>query len=408
MKRNSSVLAAALCAMLLASCAPSESIPSDTTQPLETTIDTTPVFTEQSAYVTEATELIMTDADGEPITVTEPVDNVLPLSPDFTPLNISFDSTLYRFIELSDGIVCARNGGMVNGTYQYRLYFIDTANDTSHIVDLPPDHDILNIVIDDDDFLCHVFMGGWERYTEEEKITYAIADITWDFEAEIRENLGMEDFTFDYGGRRICEWDENIYDLTDGTKKVIVQGDAMLHDRDFDCKYMSFDMGIDDDRFLYRIAGYESMPGFGVYDYITDTCGVIEDSEDKAAIGVYDNEIYSYDTTWDSLGGRTIYVSDPDTLETKEYLTVIPEEDKDFFAEFFMSKSGKYIVADISNRYCYDVEVQRRLEVIETETGSVVNVYDLGDNNTLDCLAFVSDTQLLCSSNRKCYLLELE
>ncbi|MDE5859174.1 MAG: hypothetical protein K2H23_02095, partial [Oscillospiraceae bacterium] len=99
---------------------------------------------------------------------------------------------------------------------------------------------------------------------------------------------------------------------------------------------------IDENRFVYRTAGYESLPSFGIYDFSHGTATDVPDSRDLVPLGVHGGKIYSIKTAWDGFGTE-LYTTDPDTLETEFFMDCPIEIKGNDFVEYAMPESGSYI-----------------------------------------------------------------
>nr|MDE7289487.1 hypothetical protein [Oscillospiraceae bacterium] len=85
-------------------------------------------------------------------------------------------------------------------------------------------------------------------------------------------------------------------------------------------KWFDYKFQIDDDRFVYRTCGFESMPGFGYYDFTTGKAADFPDSEDFMPIGYHNGKIYAELTAWDGMCQGELRTFDTETLESKLFM----------------------------------------------------------------------------------------
>lgn len=169
----------------------------------------------------------------------------------------------------------------------------------------------------------------------------AIAIVRDDYTYEIADRT-TENAAFEHYGHHIAEWDLNIVD-TD-RDEVVVQGFAADEGEDeygFMTEAIYYEFPIDENRFVYRIGGYERLPGFGVYDFETGTASKVPESENLVPVGYSDGYIYAVKTVWDGFGTE-IYRTDANTLETEFYMNYTPVFTSTHVS-YVMPPDGSYI-----------------------------------------------------------------
>ena len=167
-----------------------------------------------------------------------------------------------------------------------------------------------------------------------------ISDIDSDFSAEF---IGGEKLAVSAGVHNISDVPYDIYDIDSG--KVILEG---FNDTETELglasKWFDYKFPIDNDRFVYRICGFESMPGFGYYDFTVGRAADFPNSRNFMPIGYHDGKIYAELTAWDGICQGELRTFDIDTLEAKMFMPQNQTSDK--FTEYFMSPDGGFIIAN--------------------------------------------------------------
>ncbi|MCL2020160.1 MAG: hypothetical protein FWG70_10455 [Oscillospiraceae bacterium] len=169
-----------------------------------------------------------------------------------------------------------------------------------------------------------------------------------------------------------------------------------------------FETQIDENRFLYTMIGYESAPGFGIYDFTTETYAHIPDTQQLFFMQSIDNNLYFF---YQEYGSETdsFYRLDSDTLELEKILDMkefIAEQNLPFSYPTFridkiyaaFSEDGKFITFAIYNgdRFDHDFETKYQIYVLDLSDNTVINTYYFESRNSTDASPqFMGDSLLL-------------
>lgn len=299
-------------ALLLCSCekAPEEQLSTTTSEeiiPVTATITTTPGATEAS------TEETILPAENEAVQL---------------PENIMFIETgYYGDFEILGNYLCCETYKNPNLAYDdrtsvIRFYDLD-AGALAGSVTMPDKTHINAIYKGEGDVLCNLVLekakndkGG--RYYEHSSATIFTdftCDIKQDGLTELETAVWQGGYSVVRKGLDLVEGKSNGYVLVEGYEE---EGDLY----GFKTRCPEYAFAMDKNRFVYEMRGYECVPGFGFYDFETNTDTFIPDSENHAPIGYRDGKIYSYETVWDGFP-QGLYATDIETLET-ELVTEVP------------------------------------------------------------------------------------
>ena len=189
------------------------------------------------------------------------------------------------------------------------------------------------------DVLCKQII--FDRISDESpENQYAVMTIYNDFTYDISDGYTVQNGSFECRGHNIAELEPDIVDADSG--EILVEGRTAESDIDFSGTRQIYYFPLDDNRFVYRTAGYESLPSFGIYDFSNGTATDVPDSRDLVPLGVHGGKIYSIKTAWDGFGTE-LYITDPDTLETEFFMDCPIELEMNDFVEYAMPESGNYI-----------------------------------------------------------------
>lgn len=225
---------------------------------------------------------------------------------------------------------------------QLRFYDIDK-NEQLAAIDLPEGFGAYEMITDiGGDALCRYVVSN-SVFDEESGVfnsDYATLTVHNDLTYDITDGYTRQDSAFRRCGHNIAETETDIIDIDSGA--VLVEGKAVTSDDDFSGTRQMYCFPADENRFVYRTAGYERLPGFGIYDFETDTATNVPDSENLIPLGVHDGKIYSVKTQWDGFGTE-LYATDTETLETEFFMDFPKELEQNDFVEYAMPESGEYI-----------------------------------------------------------------
>ena len=332
---------------------------------------------------------------------------------DFRKINIpEYISNLGELTAVSDKVICGVTGIIDNdGKCSHdQLGFIDISSGGFFLIPLPEGIEIRNIRKGSGDILCNV-EWYYRDYADDEYNTITgfhmcMVKIKKDYSFETYEDCSMSDIAFDFNGHKICQWAESIYDLSSGVEKRIVEGVPTESNVSKMGKYCSFLFGIDENRFAYKISGYESMPGLGVYDFSSGISTFLPDTENKNPIGTYNGKIFSVSSVLQTGCGSKIYVTDTDTMTTS-LLTDICESDGGTDVIISMSEDGRRIAA-IINRHNTDGTCTPELCILDSSDGHIIISYDISDlNKNWWDIKFIDNTTIIIEGNDS-YIMDIE
>lgn len=325
---------------------------------------------------------------------TEPSKEAMAELPD----NMTFMETGYfeDFIILENYICCVHPKDYVDFTSVLKFYDIETGKLVSSVT-MPDGARASATYKGTGDALCNITLiktiddkGG--RYFE-----YSFATIFNDFTCDISDKPLTElEASIKHGnyyiagkGVDLVEARSNGYVLVEGYEE---EGDLVGKKS----RYPQYWFAMDNNRFVYRMTGYECIPGFGFYDFETNTNTFISDSENLIPMGYHDGKIYSYETLWD---GRPqgLYATDTETLET----VLITEEPFEMGnrdrIEYHMPDNGEYIL--IYREWYTDEEYTDGHCAIykdDIETGEILSETELPAGlDIVRCVGYIDDNRIL-------------
>ncbi len=263
------------------------------------------------------------------------------------PENMMFIETGYwAQYEIIGNYLCCEARNNLNLAYEdqtslLKFYNLDTGT-LENTINLPDKTKIYAIYKGEDDVLCRCILekiisdkGG--RYSE-----HSAAVIYTDFTCKIKDELTELETSIKQGGHYIAHSGKDLIDVKEG--HVLVEGYREEEDLyGLESLTPSYAFPIDDNRFVYHMLGYESIPGFGFYDFETATNTLIPDSENYRPIGYHDGKIYSVKTVWDGFP-TGVYATDTETLETIAVIDESLVSDGREYTDFFIHPEGEYIL----------------------------------------------------------------
>ncbi|MCD7731431.1 MAG: hypothetical protein LUI05_08055 [Oscillospiraceae bacterium] len=261
------------------------------------------------------------------------------------------------------------------------------------------------------------FIGGAEfpvrmtadRFNREASVLEtAVITVDENYNVDISD-IDAKSSSFEYYGHSISAFNYNIY-ITDEEPVTIIEGVAPLYDNDYNAQSIEFFLPIDENRFVYRIAGYECIPGFGVYSFSENTASKAEDSQNLMPLGIHNEKIYSYQCYWDGLSAD-LYITDIESLETElftELPSVLdPDSEIDMYRSYgyYMPNNGEYIAFTVSS---YGDEVGAEIYTIDPDTAEVSLKYSLpaGEGNFYSFF-FIGNNKLCSIDNGKMYIFDM-
>ena len=327
MKKIIAVLA--FCAVMLTGCteerqAEETLINSITESNIVTTTETAEEKSEETTIVTEpATE-------KETTAVTEQ-------EQEKEQFRVVYTGNSWRMFALDDEIFCVPSEC---------LNFINA--DTGEIIvsiSTPDDFNTIDKVVNGSgDVIAKAIYSEYDYSTAPPTYHADVLIIKDDYTCEAIYDGKPADASFKACGHNIAEWGLDIVDTDSG--EVIVPGYTQEGDEyGFYTQWNVYNFDIDENRFVYRIGGYESIPGFGIYDFSTGTATTVPESRDLLPIGCHNGKIYSVKGAWDGWG-KELYVTDIETLETEFFMDFPYELSINQMLEYSMPESGEFIVAN--------------------------------------------------------------
>ena len=372
-------------ALLLCSCDDPVDSPEYTT--------TTP---DNSVIGTLTTTSGATEASTEE--TTQPSEEAMAELPD----NMTFVETGYwkDFSILGDYFCCVEPKDYIDLTSILKFYDINTGRLVSSVT-MPEGTEVYAVYEGTGDCLCTASLykviedkGGTSRENSTAVIfTDFTCDIRQEAITELETAVWLGAFSIVKRGKNLVEGRSNSYVLVEGYEE---EGDLVGKKS----RYPQYWFAMDDNRFVYRMTGYECIPGFGFYDFETATDTFIPDSENLIPIGYRGGIIYSYETLWD---GRPqgIYATDTETLETvliTEELFEMGNRDR---IEYHMPDNGEYIL--IYREWYTDKEYTDRHCAIykaDIETGKILEETVLPSELEINwCVGYIDSNRILFVSD---------
>lgn len=372
-------------ALLLCSCEDPVDSPEYTT--------TTP---DNSVIGTLTTTSGATEASTEE--TTEPSEEAMAELPD----NMTFVETGYwkDFSILGDYICCVEPKDYIDLTSILKFYDINTGRLVSSVT-MPEGTEVYAVYEGTGDCLCTTSLykviedkGGTSRENSTAVIfTDFTCDIRQEAITELETAVWLGAFSIVKRGKNLVEGRSNGYVLVEGYEE---EGDLIGKKS----RYPQYWFAMDDNRFVYRMTGYECIPGFGFYDFETATDTFIPDSENLIPIGCRDGKIYSYETVW---SGRPqgLYATDTETLETVKITEEPFEMGNRDRIEYHMPDNGEYIL--IYREWYTDEEYTDRHCAIykaDTETGKILEETVLPSELEINwCVGYIDSNRILFVSD---------
>ncbi len=325
---------------------------------------------------------------------TEPSEEAMVQLPD----NMTFVETGYfeDFIILENYICCVHPKDYVDFTSILKFYDIETGKLVSSVT-MPDGARASAIYKGKGDCLCTASL-------------YKVIEDKGGTSHESSTAVIFTDFTCDIRQEAITELETAVWL---GAFSIVKRGKNLVEGRSDDCvlvegyeeegdlvgkksRYPQYWFAMDDNRFVYRMTGYECVPGFGFYDFETATDTFVPNSKNLIPIGYRDGKIYSYETLWD---GRPqgLYATDIETLETA-LITEEPFEmgNRDRI-EYHMPDNGEYIL--IYREWYTDEEYTDghcAIYKVDIETGKIIEERELPSELKIQwCVGYIDNNRIL-------------
>lgn len=289
----------------------------------------------------------------------------------------SYDNLFFK-----DGILCLNylmSSSDVAYSEEYQLRFYDTEeNKFLAAVDIPKGWGIdERLPAAEDGELCRFALYHY-IYSEDggsvTEIKQSVMTVRNDFSSDIAEGLTAKDRAVSVCGHNVAEWENDVIDADSG--EVLVEGYDGEGEYDLYATSQRYMFPIDESRFVYYTSGYERIPGFGIYDFSTNTATDVPDSNGLFPIGVHGGKIYSLKTEWDSFGHNdAVYVTDTEALETELFTENPVSAETEYTADYAMTENGSFIVIQFDP---IDESLPAQLYLTDTDTNELT-VCDIPD-----------------------------
>ncbi len=251
---------------------------------------------------------------------------------------VVYTGDCWRIFNLENGIVCVQSE---------QLDFVNTyTGEVENSVSVPDDFSrpIDRVVKGSDDVLAKAICGEYDYSTTPPTYSADVLIVKDDYTCEAIYDGKPADASFEACGHNIAEWGLDIVYTDSG--EIIVPGYEKEGDEyGFYTQWNEYKFDIDENRFVYRIGGYESLPGYGIYDFSTGTATTVPESRDLIPIGCHNGKIYSVKGAWDGWGSE-LYVTDLETLESEFFMDFPQKLTVNQIVDYSMPESGEFIVAN--------------------------------------------------------------
>lgn len=242
----------------------------------------------------------------------------------------------------TDYVIAADKGSEEPDLFQLRFYDIEK-DELLAVIDIPDGWGTYEMITGvGGDVLCR-YIVSYSVFNEESGFfdtDYRTVTVRDDFSYDITDGYAVQDGSFECCGHNIAERDPDIIDTDSG--EVLIAGKAAESYDDFSGTRQMYYFPVDENRFVYRTLGYESLPSFGIYDFSSGTATDVPDSKDLIPLGVHGGKIYSVKTPWDGFGTK-LYATDTETLETEFFMDCPVTIKTNDYVEYAMPESGDYI-----------------------------------------------------------------
>lgn len=296
------------------------------------------------------------------------------------------DRNLSRLFFINDVTAIGTYGG--NG----EICFFDLNDQTvKGRISPPDDWDFAwyyNYIKGSGDILCQIELSRYNN--EKNENDYAVLVVYNDFSTELIEG---ENLAIPVGSHNISDISYDIYDADSG--EIIVEGfNDTETDLGFNSKSIDYKFTLDDDRFVYRTAGFEAMPSFGYYDFTVGKAVDFPNSKDFMPIGYYDGKIYAEEACWDGMCQGELYTFDMETLEAEHFMSSPVTVELNDYTEYSMPPGGKYIAANYYDRDNENYENSKNIIfIISPDSGEVLAQYELKTEHLDFQFEFIDDSR---------------
>lgn len=291
------------------------------------------------------------------------------------------------------------------GSPRHELHFYDINENTLvKTVELPGVWNFEKFVKGYGNILCKELVSRrvLDENGEFSGFEYAVATVYDDYTYDISYHT-PQSAAFAHYGHKLAETEVDILDAD--RDAAIVKGYKDENDEfGFKTEYRRYAFPIDENRFVYRTGGYERIPGFGVYDFGTDTARDVPDSENLTPIGAHGGKIYSVQTAWDGFGSK-LYVTDIETLGTEFFMDCPIELEGNDVVRYAMPEGGDYLL------YLYepaDFGKNEVLYALDLGTGETASA-DIPEKSDMNFpISFTDDGAAVISNwSGKCLLVSI-
>lgn len=273
-------------------------------------------------------------------------------------------------------------------------------NDMSCIgsVEIPGKYYDRSLFLSSGGTLAKIITYDWVQLSNEEYgPSYMLTTIYDDMSAETTEDYTNSDVYISVGSHKIAADNVNIIDAATGS--VIVPGSQKDDDEyGFYTLSQRYAFSINDDAFVYDTFGYESLPGFGVYDFKTGENRPATDSKNLIPFGTDGVNIYSAASAWDGVP-TAVYTTDVEKLESNKLFDITDAADEMGYISFSMPPSAEFLYG--FDFYRFDSTEPAYIKKYDKTTGEIIGtaeVPELNNNIYGSPICFDSDNILYFNS----------
>lgn len=383
--KRSMILTAALSAIILCGCGSETEFTGKTETSAATCSEQLTQLSETEKEIIEPkdktkfifggeTETSAAESEAVPEPITEyPAEGVSYKIFNYSALDPAEDNGWsYNNLFFKDGILCLNylmSSSDVAYSEEYQLRFYNTEeNKFLAAVDIPKGWRIdERLPAAEDGELCRFALYHY-IYSEDgdsvREIEQSVLTVRNDFSSDITGGLTANDRAVSVCGHNVTDWENDVIDADSG--RVLVEGYDGASEYDLYATSQRYMFPIDENRFVYYTAGYERIPGFGIYDFSAGTATDVPNSNSLFPIGIHSGKVYSLKTEWDSFGcGDTIFVTDTETLETELFMENPVSAGTSYNADYEMSEGGGLIVMKCDPD---DENLPAQIYLIDTDT----------------------------------------
>lgn len=243
--------------------------------------------------------------------------------------------------------------------------------------------------------LAKIITYDWVQLSEEEAYgpSYTLTTIYDDMSIETTADYSNSDVYISVGSHKIAADNVNIIDADTGS--VIVPGFQKDDDEyGFYTHSQRYAFTINDDAFVYDTFGYESLPGFGVYDFKTGENRPVADSKNLIPFGTDGVNIYSAASAWDGFP-TAVYATDTEDLGSSKLFDITDVVEEIGYIYFSMPPSADFLYGfDFYRFNSTEPAYIKKYDKTTGEVTAIAKVPELNNNVYNSPVCFDSDNIL--------------